>query len=226
MPSNAGPGARRRALQPRQAAAEHDVIVGQNGLRHAAELALIIRGHRRDVLAAQSAKRARWSTRRQTLWKRTCRNSGPTRWARRSARARCRPPASAATPWSNVWVIYPLAAPATQTNKTNEIKNGAARVVPRRPTLCVQTPIGPNCPNDPRVRRGWVATPPGAIIRRRRPPIHPPTRSPVLCRRAWRPQTGCRDWNTSKARTKFCWCVRRPELPSTKSQCDRNMRSQ
>jgi hypothetical protein len=204
-------------------------------------------------------------------------------------------------------VIYPLAAPATQTNKTNEIKNGAARVVPRRPTLCVQTPIGPNCPNDPRVRRGWVATPPGAIlifgdknlspqvtdefdrgcsrrqvqfkfnsssiaarrklrrplavvcrtshffwglntgirherphphrrngrsgdsqsdIRRRRPPIHPPTRSPVLCRRAWRPQTGCRDWNTSKARTKFCWCVRRPELPSTKSQCDRNMRSQ
>ena len=51
---------------------------------------------------------------------------------------------SQARPWADVQVVYPLAAPAIQTSKTNEIENGAARVVPRRPAPA----FGPRCPND------------------------------------------------------------------------------
>lgn len=36
-----------------------------------------------------------------------------------------------------------------KTNKTNEIKNGAARVVPRRPNPRVQARLDADCLNDP-----------------------------------------------------------------------------
>ena len=47
-----------------------------------------------------------------------------------------------------------------KTNKTTEIKNGAARVVPRRPTPASGLPL----PERSRVGRAWVATLSGAIL--------------------------------------------------------------